>query len=651
MNTRFDPHLVERCPRPHELVPRDYDDNIFWRRDLFGWLTDEGKVAQNLLRDWCRRDVMFYADALCFTLDPKRHPGAPLRPWITLPFQEEVFLGIEDALGAVGSTPGEIDQAGHDLVLLKSRDMGCSYIALICIDRRFLLYDHQVFEFVSSSEELVDKRSNPNSLFPKMDIIHSQLPPFMLEGSRRNKLQFSRPGAFSIMDGMATTPNVTRSSRPHAIIADEFGAWPVNASLDFSAASIGASNCRMFISTSHGIGNGFHEVATNPDIPQIRLHWTQHPWHREGQYRSLGEGGELEYQDQAFWPTERPDWLQKKYPLLARKMKPAVNGNELLRDRYPFVKDGRIRSPFYDEFCLRAKFRWIPAQELDMDFLGSGSPFYDHAGIQDLIDRQTQVPFKQGDLAWDAFTFEPTGFEEREDGPLSLWINLSLQGPSLCPPVRRYQIGVDVGAGTGASESAISVWDLVSREKVASYVRSDLRPERFAEAAFAVGRWFGGCQIVAEGQGAGKDFHARLKDLGYSSLFYMFNAKGVRSEFPGLFTEGGAKESLLVEYGRALLDGEAVCRDAAAIKEALNFQLNKEGRAEHVATLSAKNPGGSKKNHGDRWMADCLAWFRVKRFKRFDRHEIPKQDARVVSDTERWATEAEEDRRYARSRW
>jgi len=265
------------------------------------------------------------------------------------------------------------------------------------------------------------------------------------------------------------------------------------------------------------------------------------------------------------------------------------------------------------------------------------------------IEEKCQVPFKRGDLGWDGFTFDPSEFVEREGGPLELWINLALKGKTLVPPSAGCVIGVDVGAGTGASDSAISVWSRKAKEKIASYVRCDLRPERFAEAAFAVGTWFGGCEIIAEGGGVGKDFHARLRDLGYTNLFYMISAKGVRSEYPGLFTEGNAKESLLTEYGRALLDGEAMCRDRAAVKEALQFQLNKDGRAEHVATLQSKNPGGSKKNHGDRWMADCLAWYRLKRIKDVDRRTLRGDDKVEMTEVERWIES--EDRRHARSKW
>lgn len=644
----FNPYHIERSERPHELVPRDFDKNLFFRRELLAWIEDEGEVAERLTADWCRRDVLFYADALVWTFDPKRHPGNPMRPWITLPFQEEMFRTIEDAIGQAGPNAGDLDQVGHDQVLFKSRDVGASYVVLICIDRRFLMYDYQVFVFISSSEELVDKKSDPNSMFPKVDIIHSKLPQFMLEGVNRNKLQFSRPGVMCVMDGMATTGNTSRSGRPHAIIVDEYAAWPTNASLDFHAASLGASDCRLFVSTPQGLGNGFHHVATNPDIPCLKVHWTQHPWHSQGLYRTLGIGGDLELQDDSFWSTTKLSWLRRRYPLLVRRIKNAV-GDPLLKDVYPFFKDAKIRSPFYDNYCIRAAFPWIVAQELDLDWVGSGSPFYDHARLQTCIDENCQVPFQEGALDWDPFSFDPTGFTVREGGPLSLWINLVLKGKSLVPPSHRYQIGVDVGAGTGASDSAISVWDLTSCEKVASYVRCDLRPERFAEVAFAMGMWFGECQIIAEGQGSGKPFHARLQDLGYQKLFYMVNKKGVRSEHPGLFIEGLSKESILTEYGRALVDGEAICRDRKAVKEALQFQLNKDGKAEHVATLASKNPGGSKKNHGDRWMADCLAWYRVKRFKNLDRHEIPSHDRVEQSEVEKWFSE--EESRYARSRW
>jgi hypothetical protein len=591
---------------------------------------------------------MFFADAFAWTLDPKRHPGSPLRPWITLPFQEEVFGAVEESFGDVaGGEESEAGRAGHDLVLFKSRDMGCTHIPLICVDRRFLLYDYQVFVFVSASEELVDDKANPNAIFPKIDLIHSRLPGFFTRDVERCKLQFTRPGVLSIIDGMATTGNVSRSGRPHGVVVDEYAAWPAAASLNFNAASLGATDCRLFISTPQGMGNGFHQVATNPAIPRIDLHWTKHPWHAQGLYRTLGVGGELELTDRKFWSDTRLSWLQQRYPLIARRIK-GTNGNPPLRECYPFYKDGRVRSPFYDHMWLRSPFPWIVAQELDLDFVGSGSPFYDHERFQDIMARFCQVPFRQGSLSWDGLTFDPIGFVEQEYGPLELWLNLTLRGNKLLPPAKRFQVSADVSAGTGASNSCLSVWDLVTREKVASFVRSDLRPERFAEAAYAVGKWFGEAQIIAEGQGHGKDFHARLRELGYNRLFWMVNVKGKRSEHPGLFVESRAKESLLLEFGRAVIDGEAICRDRRSLEEGLQFQLRADGKAEHVAALTARNPGASPANHGDRWMADCLAWFRVKQWKNVARHEIEVEERKP---TEAEELISEEEHRYARSRW
>lgn len=641
----FNPRALDRTDSPHELVPREFDDNIRFRRELLVWV-DEDEVNQQLLLDWCRKDVLFFASALCWTLDPKRHPGAPLRPFIVMPFQEEIFWTIEESFGNPYSTDELSEQAGHDQSVFKSRDMGASVCALICVDRRFLLYDYQVFVFVSANEKLVDNKSNPNSMFPKIDIIHSRLPTFMLEGVQRNKGQFSNPSRMCVMDGCTTTGDASRSGRPHGMVVDEFAAWPLNASTDFLAASAGASNCRLFISTPKGQGNGFHQIVTKGDIPCLKLHWTKHPWHTRGLYRSVG--GEIDWQDRKFWEETKLSWLRRKYPLLARRVTAKVEGDPLLKEVYPFFKDGKVRSPYYDHECVRAPFPWIVSQELDLDFVGSGSPFYDHQRMETYIEEHCQVPFRQGELSWDTFTFEPQGFVDREGGPLELWLNLAHRLGKFSPPPKRYVIGVDVSAGTGASNSCAAVWDYDTREKVASYTVGNLRPERFAEAVYALHKWFHDAFVIAEGQGHGKDFHARIRELGCQKMHWMVNKKGERSDFPGLFTEGEAKNSLLVEFGRALLDGEAVSRDRSSCKEALEFQLLADGKGVHVASLMSKNPGGAKKNHGDKWMADCLAWYKMKGRKNVDRNDILDQNKHEPTPAEIWLDEQE---RRGRRKW
>lgn len=642
---------LKRSDHPGELVPRDFDANLDFRDALSDFVGELD--SEQWIWEWCRKDVLFYANALVWTIDPKRYPGSPVRPWVNFPYQDELFLELEETWGSPDSSDS-LEQRGHDRCWVKSRDMGCSWIPLIGADRRFLCFDTQMFTFVSDNEDLVDDLKDPSTMFPKIDFMHSRLPPFITRGVNRNKLIFTRDGALSVLKGASTTKKTSAGSRPTGIIADEYGIWDVGKSIAFLASSSGASNSRLFLGTPKGQGNGFHKVATDSGIPRTNIHWTKHPWHTIGLYTSAGEGGEVEFRDKPFWEAARFSWLKRQYPLLSRRVtdpdgKP-IDGDPLLRDVYEFKRTGKVRSPYYDHECLRTPFPWQVAQEQDLDFLGSGSPFYDPAAIELYINRHCLGPaVLVGDLTWNDYTYEPDEFTESAKGRLHLWANLILHRGKYVPSTgHKYQIGVDVSAGTGASNSVISVWDCTERTKVARYMRADRRPERLAEIAYAIGKWFGSCNIIFEGSGPGSGFGGRLVELHYPSVFWMTNDKGVRRKEPGLFFEGTGKTDLLTEYGTALFNGEAVNRDGESVKEGFAFQLGADSNAEHVESKTAENPGGAKKNHGDAWMSDCLAWYKVKKHKNIDRHEVP-----AHSSDDRWEEiqrEAEE-RRHARSYW
>jgi hypothetical protein len=602
--------------------------------------------------------VLFYANALCWTLDSKRHPGEPVRPWISFEeFQDDLFLELEDAWGP----PGVDGQVGYDRCWVKSRDMGISHIPAFAASRRFLCFYGQIIYFISEKEELIDDPGDPGAVFPKIDFVHARLPRFMLAEVQRNKLKFfyngsdGRPDAArGLIKGFATTDIATAGTRPTAIVVDEFGLWDVTKSNGFLGSSEGATNSRLFMGNPKGMSNGFHKIATETDIPRTNIHWTRHPWHKAGLYRSQGEQGPIQYEDAAFWETTKFSWLKQKFPLLAKKIVSSIKGevpsdDALLRESYRFIRDGKVRSPYYDHACARSSDARQVAEQHDLDFHGSGSPFYDTAKLALYIDRNAMVPVQRGELAWDPYTFEPTGFAANENGRLHLWCNLTMDKGDLVPPRRHlHQMGVDVSAGTGASNSAISVWNCVTLNKVARYMRNDWNSYRFAEAAFAIGKWFGGCNIVFEGGGHGSAFGDRLRELGYGNVFWMEDKKGKRRPRPGLHFEGSGKLNLLHDYGRALLDGEAVCRDREALKEGFAFQLGADSLAQHSDALNRSNPGGAKKNHGDAWMSDCLAWYRVKLKRTLDRKNIPAE-----IDEEETLRRIEEmmERRHARSKW
>lgn len=640
---------------PHKHVPRNFEGNLFYRRDLRAWLSEGGEESQSMLLGACRRDVLFFANALCWTMDSKRHPGKPVRPWITFQeFQDDLFYQLEEMWGP----PDTDGQTGFDGCWVKCRDVGVSHIPLIACYRRFALFGGQIFYLVSEREQLVDDRANPGAMLPKVDFIHSKMPAFMVRDVERRKLTYyhvdedGEPDlAGGIIKGCATTDIATAATRPTAIIADEFGIWDMRKSIGFLASSAGASNSRLFMGTPKGQGNGFHKVATETDIPRTNIHWTQHPWHRRGLYRSLGEQGTIQYEDESFWATERLSWLKKSFPLLARKITVDGDSDPLLRDCYPFMKDAKVRSPYYDHECARSPFPWQIAQEHDLDFHGSGSPFYDQAQLTAYIERYSMVPIHRGTLTCDPFTFEPDDWADGEAGHYFLWCNMMLHKGQRFPTARGHRciMGADVSAGTGASSSAISVWDCVTREKVFRWMRRDVGPHALAEVAFPISKWFGGCKIIFESGAHGSTFGQRLREL-KANIFTMEDKKGKKRPNPGLSYEGSGKLNLCTNYGAALFRGEAMNRDRQALKEGFAFQLGATSLVEHVDSLNKTNPAGAKKNHGDAWMADCLAWFLVRgRGSSVDRRRSP-VESEVDEETQKRLEEIEE-KRYARAKW
>jgi len=182
---------------------------------------------------------------------------------------------------------------------------------------------------------------------------------------------------------------------------------------------------------------------------KLSLHWTQHPVKARGLYTS--EHGRLKLLN---------DWTGR--------VKIRVKQNEKWVDRtvnypsedFPFILDGKRRSPWYDWRCRRAASAKEIAQELDLDYLGSDYQFFDANVINRVEKEMAQPPFKVGDLDYNLDTLEPIGFVEREGGPLKIWFNPQANG---FPKPDEYVCGADVAMGSGGKQLRIGS---VQRENV-----------------------------------------------------------------------------------------------------------------------------------------------------------------------------------------
>lgn len=565
--------MGDRYPFYVKYVPTSLGDNLLYRREMVR-LGDSSRQAASDLWAMCARDLLFYLNTFCWIYEPRTKS---VLPFITWPFQNRALRGIEDAIG--GATPA------HDLSIVKSRDMGASWMSLAVMEHQWHFADMADFGVVSRNQDTVDKYDDPSCLFWKFLFLHEHQPKWLQARFSRTELKVKNLDNGSVLTGTATTGNMFRGARKTAILLDEFAAFSQDDGYRALYSTQAASNCRIYNSTPQGVGNAFYDIAHKPEVRQLRLPWWEHPEKRPGLYRS--RDGVLDIVDQSYpFP---PD--------------------------YKFLLDGRVRSPWYDQECARTPIPQLIAQELDMDFLGSGFTYFK----KELLDRHEQEyampPFQRGELKRHAVSQEPDEFRADESGHLMLWCLLDKDGN---PPQTRegYAIGADVSAGTGSSNSVLSVVCRQSGEKVASYVNPNIAPHELAAIAFAMGQWFQTREqheafIVPEANGGhNQQFIKTLMELGYGHLYFQQDDKSIapkRSNKPGWGSGKEPKRLLLERYGKALQESQFINHDAEALNECREYVFFPDGSVDHARSRNVIDPSGAKDNHGDRVIADALA--------------------------------------------
>jgi len=558
----------------YDLVPKDFDANLKFRREIISQGCSDKKAAEEL---WimCSRDPLFYCNAFVWTYDPRIKP-IPAIPFITYDYQDEAIMKIESALGS------------HDLFIEKSRDMGASWLCLLGFEYRFHFKPLQSFLCVSRKEDLVDKTEDPDSLFWKIDFIHKHQPGWLRPNVNRTKLHIYNIDNGSTIDGSSTTGDVGRGGRRTGILLDEF------ASVDDGHAVLRATrdttNCRLFNSTPKGTGNAFYEIKQT-DVAKLRMHWRRHPVKSKGLYCS--EDGLVKRLDDFSGIIEIGD-KEFRYP-----------------QEYSFITDGKLRSPWYDEQLRRAAHTMEIAQELDIDYLGSDYQFFDQDVLDRVQRRFVREPYLRGDIDFDRQSGAVNGFIERKNGPLLLWANVDAAGN--LPADRDYVLGCDISAGTGASNSCVSIGDRKTNEKIGELTAARLKPHEFARKCVAIANWLKGptgtARMIWEANGPGREFGDMVLELGYRNIHYRENERSLSkktSDVPGWWATKETKLTLLGAYRKALAEELFIQRSYHSVAEAREYIFTASGSVEHARSVNTVDPSGARDNHGDRVIADAL---------------------------------------------
>ncbi len=570
----------------YKYVPKELYANLKYRKGLLERCGRDRKLRTQVYNA-CSSDILFYINTFVWTFDPRNKNGSVI-PFITYGFQDESILKICENI-----------TLGRDLGIVKSRDMGASWMALTIFEWFWHFSLHPVsFLLVSRTQAYVDEKGNPKSLFNKIDFLHSRMPMWLLPKGRergwddpgRRLLHMENSETGSVIDGESTTGDVARGDRRTAILIDEFAAFDVTDSYNVLSSTRDATTCRIFNSTPKGSGNAFYRIIHEMEgIDKLRLHWSTHPLKNYGLY-TTGEDGKVKLLDN--WEGSvrlLGDNITYDYP-----------------SSYPFRLDGKIRSPWYDNEYLRCATSQEVAQELDMDFLSSDYQFFDNLSINKLIALHCIPPSRVGDLA--SGMIGPV-FTDVPEGALHLWLDLDAN--DLVDRSRRFVMGVDISAGTGASNSAVSVYELSTGEKVAEYVNPRILPQEFARYCRNLGEFFNNAKIVPDRSGpTGEVFVRQLISDGYPNLYFRKKERSYHQEptsEPGVWLNPAQKTVLLETYRDALSQGRIINLSKRAMEECLQFIRRSDSSIEHSKSVGAIDPSGARTAHGDIVIADSLA--------------------------------------------
>lgn len=588
----------------YEKVPKDFHENLEYRKKLREWAGKDVGRQQTLLRV-CEAEPLYFINAFCWLYEPRPRKGVngkPLpmvMPFITWPHQDPAIMTIEDGLGF------------KDMGAEKSRGEGASWISLMIILRRFLFQAYSAFGLVSRNELAVDNPDDPDSLMWKLDWELTKLPKWMVPPTDRNQtrhiLKNKANGATIV--GYSATGDVASGGRKTAFLMDELAKFPPGQDEAAMASTQHVTDSRLVISTPKGPENEYAKLMhKDSTMVKIILDWKDNPTKNRGLFRVVN--GDPVPIDSVNNPL--PDEYVAGWPEMRRRL--------LLRG---YTLDGTLRSPWYDLQCMRpAASPKSIAQELDRDYGGSMSRFFNAANIDRLLigdEATARLPRYVGDLAFDLENYQPRWIANG-NGHLRIWCPLDAadRPPGDCS----YIVSGDVAMGTGGDNSSNSVLSVVVREtgvKVAEFASPNTSPESLANYAVALCRFFRGKDeeafLIWEANGPGGQFRVRIVETGFRNFYVRTVLEEVsksKTKKLGWWSSKKSKQELLGAYNYALMQGEFINPSAEALSECKQYQNGKGGAVTHVAADAAVDPSGAGENHGDRVIADALGhWARV----------------------------------------
>lgn len=558
------------------LVPLEFDANLDWRMRVLR-MAQQREDARRELWIMCRRDFLFFVNTFLYIEEPRAVDGMVRLPWITPPVQQALFWRLETIWGREGFS------------IEKSRAQAASWSVCAKTVGDLLFSQDSKILFASSKQDLVDEQQNADTLFAKIRFMLRHLPGWIKPALLDKTLHITAPERNNNLDGTSTNQDMARGGRRRVLFNDESASQPAGTEIDSAMASVTYS--RIDASTPKGASGSFYaRVRPSSNIKKISMHWAFNALCNRGLY---------------------------------------------------FDEKGRPRSPWYDWWCRELNDHpVIIAQELDLDYNASDYMFFVDEKLKQLQSRYALPAILRGKLLYDVKrgddqkiqSVKVKEFVADERGPLELWCLMRTNGR---PVPSAYCMGSDVSLGTGASNSATTVKDCVSGEKVAQLVSSRMDPVEFACYSMALGQWFGGhggeAYMSFERNGAGGLFWDTVHRCGYGALYFEQDEDTIerkQKSKAGWWSDVRLKFKAMGIYAQALYEGSFIERSENAYAEHRLYVVSEGGRKVEHSGEHMDDPTGAGDNHGDIVIANMVCEMASRNVAR----EIPQEPENIPYD-------------------
>ena len=137
--------------------PKNRYENKRFRAEILQ-NSENDKEFQDVLKQKCAMDPIFFIDTFCWTYDPRLQD--PIIPFILYPKQEKLIYKLEDLL--LRSQNGE----KINLFLDNPRDVGATFTIMTWCLHKYLFGEFSA-RVGSRKEDYVDKKGESDTLFYK----------------------------------------------------------------------------------------------------------------------------------------------------------------------------------------------------------------------------------------------------------------------------------------------------------------------------------------------------------------------------------------------------------------------------------------------------------------------------------------------------